>query len=121
MTTAINERRHFSRISFDCLTTINQAGKQWSTSLIDISLKGLLVAVPAQWDADDGQVFEVDIALADDTTISMTVNCRHSNDDQLGFECQHIDIDSISHLRRLVELNIGDSDLLERELAALGK
>jgi len=33
---------------------------------------------------------------------------------------QHIDLDSISHLRRLVELNLGDEALLERELAALG-
>ena len=31
----------------------------------------------------------------------------------------HIDLESISHLRRLVELNLGDSSLLERELAAL--
>ncbi|MEZ1338698.1 cyclic di-GMP-binding protein MapZ, partial [Enterobacter hormaechei] len=27
--------------------------------------------------------------------------------------------DSISHLRRLVELNLGDEELLERELALL--
>ncbi|NQD96622.1 PilZ domain-containing protein, partial [Pseudomonas sp. CrR25] len=29
--------------------------------------------------------------------------------------------DSISHLRRLVELNLGDEALLERELTALGE
>jgi hypothetical protein len=39
----------------------------------------------------------------------------------LGFVCQYIDLDSISHLRRLVELNLGDGSLLERELAALGE
>jgi hypothetical protein len=33
--------------------------------------------------------------------------------------CESIDLDSITHLRRLVELNAGDPALLERELTAL--
>ena len=41
--------------------------------------------------------------------------------DLVGMVCRHIDVDSISHLRRLVELNLGDEALLERELAALGE
>jgi hypothetical protein len=44
-----------------------------------------------------------------------------TRDDLLGFVCRHIDLESISHLRRLVELNLGDESLLERELAALGE
>ena len=32
---------------------------------------------------------------------------------------KHIDLDSISHLRRFVELNLGDEQELERELGAL--
>ena len=35
----------------------------------------------------------------------------------IGIECQHIDLDSMINLRRLVELNLGDERLLERELA----
>ncbi|OZT82227.1 pilus assembly protein PilZ, partial [Vibrio sp. 03_296] len=31
----------------------------------------------------------------------------------------HIDIDSISHLKRLVELNVGDDTLLHREIEHL--
>jgi len=30
-----------------------------------------------------------------------------------------IDVDSMTHLRRLIELNLGDPTLLERELKAL--
>ncbi len=35
------------------------------------------------------------------------------------FRCEHIDIDSITHLKRLIELNLGDEALLHRELAHL--
>ncbi|VAX04921.1 hypothetical protein MNBD_GAMMA20-584, partial [hydrothermal vent metagenome] len=43
----------------------------------------------------------------------------HSENDHIGFRCEHIDLESISHLRRLVELNLGDAKLLDRELSAL--
>jgi hypothetical protein len=43
----------------------------------------------------------------------------HREGHQVGLRCREIDIESIAHLRRLVELNLGDEDLLERELSAL--
>jgi hypothetical protein len=51
----------------------------------------------------------------------MEVVLTRTQGELLGFVCRHIDLDSISHLRRLVELNLGDETLLERELAALGE
>ena len=38
---------------------------------------------------------------------------------QLGLVCRSIDLDSVTHLRRLLELQLGDPTLLERDLAAL--
>jgi hypothetical protein len=61
------------------------------------------------------------ISLAADTLVQMEVLLTRTDHELLGFVCQHIDLDSISHLRRLVELNLGDVSLLERELAALGE
>lgn len=49
----------------------------------------------------------------------MTVSLAHEKGRQLGFYCEEIDLDSITHLRRLIELNLGSSELLERELSAL--
>jgi hypothetical protein len=43
----------------------------------------------------------------------------HDDNHQLGFVCQHIGLESISHLKRLVELNLADQEELDRELAAL--
>ena len=45
----------------------------------------------------------------------------HAEAGRIGFRIEHIDMDSVAHLRRLVELNLGDPDLLKRDLAALGE
>ncbi|MHA6492446.1 PilZ domain-containing protein [Pseudomonas borbori] len=116
-----NERRRFQRIAFDAPTEIVQGTRRWTVELHDVSLKGLLIKRPPQWSADPDHPFEASIALDDDTCVKMEVVLTRTQDDLLGFVCRHIDLDSISHLRRLVELNLGDESLLERELAALGE
>jgi hypothetical protein len=49
----------------------------------------------------------------------MTGEIAHREGRQVGVRCLEIDLDSISHLRRLVELNVGDEAILHRELGAL--
>jgi hypothetical protein len=49
----------------------------------------------------------------------MDVQLTHDDHGQLGFVCKHISLESIERLRRLVELNLGDPQQLERELGAL--
>ncbi len=114
------ERRQFNHIAFDADTAIHQDNHAWSVVLIDISLKGLLIEEPFGWAIDKEKSLRATITLLDDVAIDMDVTFKHSENGQAGFECQQIDIDSIAHLRRLVELNLGDEKLLERELAALG-
>jgi hypothetical protein len=115
------ERRTFTRIHFDGKTTLHQKGQQWPVELIDLSLKGLLVKQPTtNWTIDFEQALDAHIQLNGETEIIMTVNWRHSDNGQLGFECKNIAIESMIHLRRLVELNLNDPALLERELLALG-
>lgn len=52
--------------------------------------------------------------------IKMDITVAYIEDQQIGLDCKGIDLDSITHLRRLVELNLGDANLLKRELMALG-
>ena len=120
MSEMTKERRQFSRILFDAWAELRQGEKSWHAALIDLSLNGLLVGEPMDWVIDSGKPLSAAIRLDANATIQMTVLWRHSKNGQIGFECKHIDIDSISNLRRLVELNLGDPLLLERELGALG-
>jgi len=121
MSDTSNERRRFQRIAFDAPTEIIQGERRWTVELHDVSLKGLLVKRPQQWDGDPNHPFNASIQLAEDARVQMEVVLTRTHGELLGFVCRHIDLDSISHLRRLVELNLGDETLLERELAALGE
>lgn len=115
------DRRRFQRFEFDAQTELVQGQSCWPVQLHDLSLKGLLVHRPSDWEADPAQPFEARIRLSDDAEVRMQVEMTHGEGELLGMVCRHIDVDSISHLRRLVELNLGDEALLERELAALGQ
>lgn len=113
-------KRHFSRIVFDASCSLHQNDKEWKTELLDISLHGILVKRPNPLDADFDKPFEAVISLSEaGVSIVMSIKLMHQEPDHLGFECEYIDIDSITHLKRLVELNLGDHDILNRELGAL--
>ena len=114
------DKRRFSRIDFDTeVSLINDKGL-WKSKLIDISLKGLLLTVPRIWEAEIGDHYLTEIfADNEDAVIRMEVSITHIGEMQVGFQCEHIDLDSIAHLRRLVELNIGDTEILYRELSEL--
>jgi hypothetical protein len=121
MSESTNERRRFQRIAFDASTEIAQGDQRWTVELHDLSLKGLLIKRPENWNGDASQAFEADVRLSPDVHVRMEVTLARDAGGLLGFECRHIDLDSVSHLRRLVELNLGDEDLLERELTSLGE
>ncbi|MFW3896139.1 PilZ domain-containing protein [Pseudomonas bharatica] len=114
-----NDRRRFKRIAFDAPTELIQGARRWKAALVDISLKGLLVEVPSSWDADGEQLFDAEVTLSPDAKVLMQVQLRHVEKTQLGFICLHIDLASMEHLRRLVELNLADRTELEREFHQL--
>ncbi|MCK9815653.1 PilZ domain-containing protein [Pseudomonas sp. MAFF 302046] len=113
------DRRRFKRIAFDARTELSQGPNRWSVQLLDLSLKGLLIQRPEPWQGDASQTFAADIHLGNDADVRMEVQLAHDDHGQLGFVCVHIDLASIEHLRRLIELNLGDPEELERELGAL--
>ncbi|MCE0781263.1 PilZ domain-containing protein [Pseudomonas sp. NMI542_15] len=115
-----DERRRFLRIPFDAPTRLCQGERCWEVKLLDLSLKGLLVESPQPWDPDLSQDFEAYIVLNDEVTeVQTQVELRHEEPNRLGFICLYIDIDSMSHLHRLVELNGADSTRMMRELREL--
>ena len=114
------EQRRFTRIPFDAAATLLKDGREWPCELIDLSLKGALVREPDDWTGRTGEDYALRLQLDEDTGIHMAVRVAHTEEQQIGLACLDIDLDSVSHLRRLVELNLGDAALLERDLIALG-
>ena len=120
----IPDKRHFTRIPFDANITLTDpaSGQSWQSALLDISLKGILIASPAEWQGKPEQAFDVELHLSgavDGIKLHMEVRVAHIENNHVGFKCEHMDLDSATHLHRLVELNLGDEKLLERELGEL--
>ena len=115
-----SSERLFSRIFFDAPCEIQGHGRIWSSQVLDISLQGALLSEPESFSGQQGEMFDVVVHLGDGAaTIEMEAALRHRADRRLGFECSTLDLDSATHLRRLVELNLGDEKELYRELSRL--
>ena len=113
------ERRRFKRFACDGGVRIYSPRRVWESNLVDISLKGALVEKPADFDGKAGGTFRLEIRLTTGVIISMGVTAAHVGVLRIGFHCERIDLDSFTQLKRLIELNLGDPDLLNRELSAL--
>jgi len=116
-----NDNRHFHRIHFAEEATLSCEEQSWDCEIIDLSLKGCLLRFEHPWEEDLEKLYTLTLQLSEDTQIKMELTATHIVDNKVGFKCEHIDIDSISELRRLVELNLGNSALLERDLLALSE
>jgi hypothetical protein len=120
-----SESRHFSRIPFHAHVQLHfHPGDDAQTArLLDISLKGALVeTIHPVVGALERKICRLTLVLGEDGEhITMEGAIVHQEGRLAGIECRHIDLDSMVNLRRLVELNTGDEELLERELAEMLK
>ena len=115
-----HERRHFIRVTFDAPAQLTTGDGCFSVHVLDLSLKGALVKLPLDATFPEGIACRLDVSLDDVSDhIQMEGRIAHLNNNRIGVLCQTIDLDSVTHLRRLVELNLGDPELLSRELSAL--
>ncbi|MDD9197265.1 PilZ domain-containing protein [Aliivibrio sp. S3MY1] len=114
------ERRKFSRVVYQANITLQQDDQQWKGSLVDLSLHGLLINLADDEKIKENSEFNVRFTL-NESDIDISAECKLINrtDNTLRLCISHIDIDSISHLKRLIELNVGNSDMLLRQLSEL--
>lgn len=119
-TTPPKNLRHYARIPFARQVQLHLPGQSISVQLVDIALKGALVQTEAvQALALHGKC-RLELPLADDGEgLVMAGQIVHLNGPYIGIECQDIDVTSLTRLRRLIELNTGDADLMDRELSHL--
>ena len=114
-----SNRRQFWRAAFDSTVRLTTDHGTVDARLVDISLKGALLEVPGRWHGGIGDACQVKLHLAEGVIIAMWGKVTHLDGGHVGIRCEKIDLDSITHLRRLVELNSGDAAMLERELHTL--
>jgi hypothetical protein len=113
-----SDRRHHARVHFDGQAQLITTEGRATVQLVDVSLKGALVRLPANATVAAGEPCLLSLQLGD-VHIKMAAEIAHLVGQDAGLRCAVIDLESISHLRRLVEMNLGNPKLAERELRAL--
>jgi hypothetical protein len=136
-----DERRRFSRITFHRPAVLEVGGVETPCEILDLSLKGSNVEVPSSFPGRVGDPCALVIHLAPQGApkdpreeggyaassdldasgpfIRMEGTLVHREPGRAGVRCDGIDLEGIAHLRRFVELNLGDEALLHREIGAL--
>ena len=115
-----HERRHFIRVTFDAPAQLTTGDGCFSVHVLDLSLKGALIMAPAEAALKAGMLCQITIPLAETGNhIAMSTEVAHVQGLHIGLLCRGIDLDSVTHLRRLIELQLGDPALLERDLGEL--
>jgi hypothetical protein len=86
--------------------------------LLDISLHGALVQAKNDIPIEMGDSCEVSIHLLEsEITMLFEADLAHKHENRFGFKFTGGDTETITHLRRLMELNIGSSEVLDREIS----
>ncbi len=112
-------RYRTQRIAFDGEARIYSERAVWRSQVIDISLRGALLARPEGWDGAVGKLQRLELRIATGVIISVSARVAHVGARILGYQFGRIDLDSFARLRRLMELNLGDPSLVVRELPEL--
>ncbi|CAM3810560.1 Cyclic diguanosine monophosphate-binding protein [Vibrio aerogenes CECT 7868] len=114
------EKRRFSRIVYRTPALVTQNQIRIAATVRDLSLHGILLAVTDEPRFNPQKEVEIEFPIPDsEISIRMSAKIISMDDYVLRASIEHIDLESISHLRRLVELNVGNDDLLHRELEYL--
>lgn len=110
---SVGDRRHFSRVSFRHeLTMVDESGRRYAGAFNDVSLKGMLFwceNTPPEKSRLEGV-----LPLGDEELRMKGVVVRVF-DQKAAIRFVEMDVESFSHLRRLVTLNMGDAEQIDKE------
>lgn len=113
----MEERRHFWRLSLESfMAEIEQNNQIQYAKVLDISLKGILLELEDKFNNLE-DLFTIKIYLKS-SNINMVFSAKlvYQHEDKFGFEFETEDLESFTHLRRLLELNADNPQEITEEL-----
>jgi len=112
--------RNYARIPFAAAVQLQVRGQTLAVQLVDIALKGALVQTNQAPTLGLHDTCRLVLPLGDEEEgVTLAGRIVHLNQHMVGIECLDIDLTSLTRLRRLIELNTGDTELMDRELSHL--
>ena len=119
-----NERRQYFRVNFDSVATLLTEQQSFDCQIIDLSIHGVLLRLHGVHYAKPDAEYTLKIPLNNtnehpELNIAMQLTLARQKPENMAFRCANLDLDSITHLRKIVELNSGDPKVLERDMQTL--
>ncbi|NGZ27973.1 MAG: PilZ domain-containing protein [Magnetococcales bacterium] len=112
--TSSHDRRQFSRVDFRHeLIMRDSKGREFKGAFNDISLRGMLFHSDPL--PDEGETLSGLLPLGEDAMTISGVVLRASPERGAAVRFENMDVESFSHLRRLVSLNMGDAERIDSE------
>lgn len=113
------ERRQFVRIALESEVRLYSGAAMWKTELVDLSFRGVSIKRPADFEPAFSPRYRLDLRLGAGHWIGLATKLVRDGRLTLAFAIERLDFDSFGELKRLVELNLGNVELLNRELNEL--
>lgn len=115
-----SEIRRFSRLPVKALCCLTDQGESGQVTLVDISLKGALLEVEGKRSLPVGRKCLLNIPLIPSKiNLDFHVEVLHTRDTLVGVRFYRMDLETMIHLRGLLEAITGDPDRIRDEIGAL--
>ncbi len=110
--------RHFRRIPFEAEVTLKTEQETYAGQLLDVALKGAMIGTDTALPFELGVKCSLCIVLPG-TPISLEFQAElvHSEDLCYGFKFISESLETLTHLRKMIELNTGDAEATRSELS----
>lgn len=114
----MTEQRNYRRINFRTEADVTLKDSIYRCDLVDLALQGALFRSERELSLPLGSQVPLSIYLPE-TSIRMEFigELIHQNGQFYGFIFTSEEAESMAHLRRLLELNVGDAALTEKEFS----
>ena len=111
------EERRFRRIPFEAEVQLAVGERSWNCRLLDIALKGALLESAVPLPLAQGTVASLSLPLPGSAIVlAFDAELAHREESRLGFKFLHENLETLTHLRTLLELNTGDPEGIRSEL-----
>ena len=114
------ERRAFTRVKIRAPVEIRQGADRWQLELLNISLTGLAVTEPEDWDPDYQQPFDFLLYLNRDEPLEVRARIIYINPGYMGFEMESLAEAQRTALAEVLAAYLGQ-DLIREELDFLAE
>ena len=115
----IGDRRRYHRVGFHADAILKLAIGTVSVEVLDISLAGALMKVDSTAILTEGSPGSLILRLSDEVQIKMKGEIVVHGDGNYAIRRKLTSPGDDHHLKRLLELNLGGSKLLERDIQTL--